>query len=180
MLYAGPFLFNKLHNVLYLLLVIRFQKNTTNKVVVTLTENSTASNPYYLFQFTNQTSKVDYYFIASDISNFPERYNEFNVTERDSPNTLQGQVELGEEGFYNYTVYQTNLPNLNGLTNASQAVNNITKTVELGKVWVVPNNPGIPTYTGQSDTIVVYTPYEFLMQENGAYLLQENGQLIIL
>lgn len=174
------FLFNKLPTFLYLSIVIRFQKNTTNKVVVTLTENSTVSNPYYLFQFTNQTSKVDYYFIASDISNFKERYNEFSVTERDSPNTLQGQVQLGEEGFYNYTVYQTNLSTLTGLTNASEAVSNITKTVEFGKVWVVPNNSQIPTYTGQDDTLVIYTPYEFLLQENGGYLLQENGQLIIL
>lgn len=171
---------SKLLGFLYLLIVIRFQKDTTNKVVVTLTENSTVSNPYYLFQFTNQTTNVDYYFIASDISNFKTRYNEFSVTERDSANTLQGQVSLGEEGFYNYTIYQTNLTTLNGLTEASEAVSNITKSVEYGKVWVVPSNQEVPTYSGQSTTLVVYNPYEYLMIETNGYLLQEDSQLIIL
>ena len=48
--------------------MIRFEKYATNNVVVTLTENSTLTNPFYLFQFTNQTSNVDYYFIATDVS----------------------------------------------------------------------------------------------------------------
>ena len=158
--------------------MIRFIKSTENKVVVTLTENSTVTNPYYLFQFTNQSSNVNYYFIASDVSNFKERYNEFNVTERFDANTLNGEVSLGEEGFYNYDIYQTSLSTLSGLSTASDAVNYITKTVESGKVWVVSSNATLPTYTGNDPTIVIYNPSDYVLTESGVYLLQENGQLI--
>jgi hypothetical protein len=158
--------------------VIRFKKYKQNTIVVTLTENSTVTNPYYLFQFTNQTSNVDYYFIATDESNYKERYNEFTVTERDTPNTLNGQVELGDEGFYNYTIYQTSLINLSGLTNAEDAVNSIVKSVEKGKVWVVPSTDANYTYTGVDTTAIVYNPEDNLLTEDGYYILQENGYLI--
>lgn len=158
--------------------MIRFEKYKQNTIVVTLTENSTATNPYYLFQFTNQTSNVDYYFIAIDESNYKERYNEFTVTERDTPNTLNGQVELGDEGFYNYTIYQTSLSNLNGLTDAEDAVSSIVKSVEKGKVWVVPSTDANYTYTGVDTTAIVYNPEDNLFTEDGYYLLQENGYLI--
>ena len=145
---------------------------------MTLTENSTVTNPFYLFQFTNQTSNVDYYFIATDVSLYKERYNEFSVTERDTPNTLAGEVELGDTGFYNYTIYQTNLVNLAGLTNASQAISSATLEVEKGKVWVVPSSDANYTYQLQDDTAIVYNPEDNLMTEDGYYLLQENGFLI--
>jgi len=146
--------------------------------VVTLTENSTATNPYYLFQFTNQTSNVDYYFIATDVSNFKERYNEFNVIERDNANTLAGQVELGDTGFYNYTIFQTSLNTLSGLTNASQALDYTVKEVEKGKVWVVPSSDSNYTYQLQDDTAIVYNPDDNLLTEDGYFILQENGFLI--
>jgi hypothetical protein len=158
--------------------VIRFEKYKQNTIVVTLTENSTVTNPYYLFQFTNQTSNVDYFFIATDESNYKERYNEFTVTERDTPNTLNGQVELGDEGFYNYTIYQTSLSTLSGLTNASEAVNFIVKEVEKGKVWVVPSTDANYTYAGVDTTAIVYNPEDNLFTEYGYYILQENGYLI--
>lgn len=158
--------------------MIRFEKYSENNVVVTLTENSTATNPYYLFQFTNQTSNVDYYFIATDVSNFKERYNEFNVIERDNANTLAGQVELGDTGFYNYTIFQTSLNTLSGLTNASQALDYTVKEVEKGKVWVVPSSDSNYTYQLQDDTAIVYNPDDNLLTEDGYFILQENGFLI--
>lgn len=158
--------------------MIRFEKYSENNVVVTLTENSTATNPYYLFQFTNQTSNVDYYFIATDVSNFKERYNEFNVIERDNANTLAGQVELGDTGFYNYTIFQTSLNTLSGLTNASQALDYTVKEVEKGKVWVVPSSNSNYTYQLQDDTAIVYNPDDNLLTEDGYFILQENGFLI--
>lgn len=158
--------------------MIRFEKYSENNVVITLTENSTATNPYYLFQFTNQTSNVDYYFIATDVSNFKERYNEFNVIERDNANTLAGQVELGDTGFYNYTIFQTSLNTLSGLTNASQALDYTVKEVEKGKVWVVPSSDSNYTYQLQDDTAIVYNPDDNLLTEDGYFILQENGFLI--
>jgi hypothetical protein len=138
--------------------VIRFLKDNTNNVIVTVTENSTVTNPIYLFLFQNQTTFDKYYFIATDISTFKERYNKFIVTEKNNPNTLSGEVRLGFKGFYNYFIYQTNLANTSGLANAAAAVLNITKTVEVGTVQVVISDYEIDEYEVQDTTNIVYQP----------------------
>jgi hypothetical protein len=138
--------------------VISFLKDNTNNVIVTVTENSTVTNPIYLFLFQNQTTFDKYYFIATDISTFKERYNKFIVTEKNNPNTLSGEVRLGFKGFYNYFIYQTNLANTSGLANAAAAVLNITKTVEVGTVQVVISDYEIDEYEVQDTTNIVYQP----------------------
>lgn len=138
--------------------MIRFLKDNTNNVIVTVTENSTVTNPIYLFLFQNQTTFDKYYFIATDISTFKERYNKFIVTEKNNPNTLSGEVRLGFKGFYNYFIYQTNLANTSGLANAAAAVLNITKTVEVGTVQVVISDYEIDEYEVQDTTNIVYQP----------------------
>ena len=151
-------MFNKLSNFLYLYLVIRFLKNSTNNVVVTLTENSTVTNPIYLFMFTNQTSNVPYYFIGTDTSSYKTRYNKFSIIEKVSANTLNGEVTLGFNGYYNYTVYQTSLANTSGLTTAADAVTFITKTVEVGVVDVVLDAQTTTEYDVQDETNIIYQP----------------------
>jgi hypothetical protein len=140
--------------------VIRFQKNYTNNVVVTLTENSTVSNPIYLFLFTNQTTNVNYYFIANDTSLFKDRYNSFIIIEGPCLpiDTLSGFVELGLNGFYDYTIYQTSLTNVDELDSANDAIPYITKTVEVGIVDVVLTEQEIEEYEVQSNTNIVYQP----------------------
>ena len=151
-------MFSKLLNFLYLYLVIRFLKNSTNNVVVTLTENSTVTNPIYLFLFTNQTSNVPYYFIGTDTSAYKTRYNKFSIIEKVSANTLNGEVTLGFNGYYNYTVYQTSLANTSGLTTAADAVPFITKTVEVGVVDVVLDAQTTTEYDVQDETNIIYQP----------------------
>lgn len=136
--------------------MIRINKGEVNTITVTLYENSTVANPIYLFCFNNQQTNVDYYFIANDTSQYLRRYNQFEVTETTNPDTLNGEVELGNEGFYNYYIYQTNLQSTSGLTNASEAVQNIVKEVENGLVWVVPEATSTITYNPQSNTAIVY------------------------
>jgi len=138
--------------------VIRFLKNSTNNVIVTLTENSTVVNPIYLFIFTNQTSNVPYYFISTDSSNYKTRYNKFSIKEKTSANTLNGEVTLGLNGFYNYKVYQTSLSNLSGLTTAADAIPFITKTVEIGVVDVVFDAITNTEYDVQDETNIIYQP----------------------
>ncbi len=136
--------------------MIQFTKGLENNVVVTLTENATATGFIYLFLFKNQQSAVDYYFIASDISQYPERYNEFLVEEKANANTLQGEVSLGNEGFYDYFAYQTSISSTAGLTTAADAVQYIVKTLEQGLVWVIPTEQDIDKYSPQTDTAIVY------------------------
>ena len=138
--------------------MVRFLKNNTNNVVVTLTENSTVTNPIYLFMFTNQTSNVPYYFIATDTSSYKTRYNKFSVIEKVAANTLNGEVTLGFNGFYNYTVYQTSLTNTSGLTTAIDAVPFITKSVEVGVVNVVLDTITNTEYDVQDETNIIYQP----------------------
>ncbi len=136
--------------------MIRITKGQANTVTVTLYENSTTASPIYLFKFVNQQTAVSYYFIASDTSIYKRRYNQFTVTEMENPNTLIGQVELPHEGFYDYYVYETDLANTSGLTEASEAVGDIVKEVENGLVWVVPSPVTTITYEPQSTTAIVY------------------------
>jgi hypothetical protein len=138
--------------------VLRVIKDNANTLTVTLTEKSTVSNPIYLFKFTNQTSNVSYWFISSDTSNFKQRYNKFLLTEKNNANTLNGEITLGLEGRYDYEIYQTNLANTSGLTIASDAIENIVKTVEVGIVDVVFDVKEYAKYEVQYDTNIVYQP----------------------
>ncbi len=136
--------------------MIRFVKGAINDVVVTLYENSTVRNPIYLFKFTSQQSNVDYYFIATDISSHITRYNRFEVEEVVGADTLNGEVELGREGYYNYEVYQTTLLGTSGLTTAADAVPYILKTVEVGLVFVELPEVETITYTPTENTAYIY------------------------
>jgi len=138
--------------------MITINKGQSNNIVVTLRENSTVINPIYLFMFRNQQTQVNYYFISTDISNFKNRFNKFLLVEKTNPNTLSGEVELGNEGFYDYEIYQTNLSSTSGLTNASQAIPNIVKTVEYGLVWVTLESEVLDIYNPQTTTTIAYQP----------------------
>jgi hypothetical protein len=136
--------------------MIRIVKDSENIIVVTLYENSTVSNPIYLFELVNQQSNVKFYFISTDTSTNITRYNRFELIETENADTLNGEVELGGEGYYNYTVYQTDLLTLDGLTEASEAVPNIVKTVEVGLCFVEFNPIANITYSPESNTNIVY------------------------
>lgn len=71
-------------------------------IILTLTELQTINNPYYLFVFTQSTTKQVVSFIKSsddDESDYPERYNQFTI------NTAQ-LFAGAQAGEWVYTVYQ--------------------------------------------------------------------------
>jgi hypothetical protein len=136
--------------------MIRIVKDSENIIVVTLYENSTVTNPIYLFELVNQQSNIKYYFISTDTSTNVTRYNRFKLIEKPEPDTLNGELDLEAAGYYNYTVYQTELLNLDGLTEASEAVPNIVKTVEVGLCFVEFNPVSNITYSPESNTNIVY------------------------
>ena len=141
--------------------MLRILKNNDNIITVTLTEKSTLPNPIYLFKFINQTSNVAYWFISEDTSLFKQRYNQFQLLETVDINpidTLNGIIELGLEGRYDYEIYQTTLNNLDGLDSAEDAISFIDKTVEVGIVDVVFAAEEYAKYEVQSDTNIVYQP----------------------
>lgn len=141
--------------------MLRVLKNSENILTVTLTEKSTLPNPIYLFKFTNQTSNVSYWFISEDTSQYKERYNQFLLIEQGGTtpqDSLNGIVELGLEGRYDYEVYQTTLTRTVALTTATDAIPYIDKTVEVGIVDVVFATEILTEYEVESETNIVYQP----------------------
>jgi hypothetical protein len=129
--------------------VILINKNTTNKVILTLSEKTTLTNAKYLFEVINDMSNTVKCFIAADISTNKLRYNEFDFIENATEDLLNGTFSLTLSGFYKYNVYeQASTTNLNPLL----ALNLIDK----GKLNVVSQLSDYPVYTGNENNTVVY------------------------
>jgi hypothetical protein len=129
--------------------VILINKNTTNKVILTLSEKTTLTNAKYLFEVINDMSNTVKCFIAADISTNKLRYNEFDFIENVTENLLNGTFSLTLSGFYKYNVYeQASTTNLDPLL----ALNLIDK----GKLNVVSQLSDYPVYTGNENNTVVY------------------------
>ena len=118
---------------------------TSNIVILTLTEKVTLSSPKFLFVFKNDVTNVSYYFIAADTS----RYNKFSITEMADGNPLIGQIQLSEEGFYGYTVYEQE-----SSSNLDPAL--ATGIVEVGKVLVKGTEATVTSYDEQTKTRKTY------------------------
>ena len=156
-----------------------------NNVILTLTEKVTISNPVFLFALSSIQTNATVYFIAQDSSQYKERYNIFIWNVKTNPNNFAGEFNLPIEGLYSYQVYQTSIVNptefrtrvlsdngtfeaytcyeqtildLYGLTTASDAVQYITKTLEVGLVWVVPDELQTTDYNPLSTTTIIYNP----------------------
>lgn len=81
--------------------MILLKSNQLNKIVVTLTQNTTVCDPEYLFQFVHIFSKKEVEFILPDVSPHPTRYNQFEFVEGQGV----GEIPFPYEGQYNYYVY---------------------------------------------------------------------------
>jgi hypothetical protein len=129
--------------------VIIINKNSTNTVVLTLSEKTTLTNAVYLFEVINDQSGEVKCFIAEDISTNKIRFNEFNFIENATEDLLNGTFELGLSGFYTYNVYeQTSTTNLDPLL--------ATNKIETGKLNLVDNVSDITQYSGNQIETIVY------------------------
>ena len=81
--------------------MIYLEKDSINTFVLTLTESSTISNPYYLFVFQNEFNKDSqgFQWVGTDTSDYKERYNLFQLEEGVDATFVLGQ--------YTYTVYES-------------------------------------------------------------------------
>jgi hypothetical protein len=84
--------------------MIYIDKGEVNSIVLTLTEVSTLSNPYYLFVFENEMDVTDapILFTTADISTWKERFNMFLLDEPVDVILVKGQ--------YRYSVYESTIP----------------------------------------------------------------------
>lgn len=121
--------------------MILINKNSTNEVVLTLSEKTTLTNVKYLFEVIDDQSNDKYYFILSDTSPNKERYSLLTIIEGTT-------VTFTNIGFYKYNIYeQTSTTNLDptGLN-----------LVENGKLKVVDTSLAIDEYSGNQTTYKVY------------------------
>jgi len=90
--------------------MIYLERNTINKVVLTLSETSTLVNPYYLFQFIPEfTEKDSILFTTDDLSPATFRYNLFDI-ELSSTGSTSGGTSVALNlvpGQYQYKVYES-------------------------------------------------------------------------
>jgi len=83
--------------------VLQFdQDNTAAELILTLTEFVTINTPFFLFVFTNVTTKNQVKFIKAEIddeSNYQNRYNKFTIN---AAEVFENQLT----GEWHYKVYQ--------------------------------------------------------------------------
>ena len=84
--------------------MIYINKDEVNNIVLTLSEVSTLTNPYYLFVFQNEMNpeSTPILFTTTDISAYPERFNQFELDEPVDVELMKGQ--------YSYSVYESLTP----------------------------------------------------------------------
>ncbi len=128
--------------------MILIEKATTNVVILTLSERTTIENAYYLFTFTNSSTKEVKSFIGLENSVNPIRANEFEI-EENATEDLENSVVSLDLGFWTYSIQeQASSTNLD--TALSGAV------VEIGKVYVYEDEAAIPTFTEEQTTIKAF------------------------
>jgi hypothetical protein len=126
--------------------VIQFKQSDTAAILIlTLTENVSITDPYYLFVFTHVLTKQQVIFIKSlddEESDFPNRYNQFTID--------PAVIFLGApNGEYHYEIYEQ----------ASSTNTDITLTgaiLEYGKLILDRAIPFAFTMYNQSTTYAAY------------------------
>ena len=103
---CGAFFWHK-NDKLYIISMVVITKGQANTVTVTLKEKTTITNAYYLWEFISKASGEKKYCIQpTDLSQYKDRYNQFIITEKASPNPIAGEVTLATTGEWSYNVYE--------------------------------------------------------------------------
>jgi hypothetical protein len=81
--------------------MIYINKDTNNEFALTLTESTTITDPFFLFKFVWEydESIAPIYWVGTDYSSYPDRYNLFYIEEGVDATFSQGQ--------YRYEVYES-------------------------------------------------------------------------
>ncbi len=125
-----------------------------NNISLTLSEDTTLSNPIYLFEWQNDQTKVKYYAICQDVSiagAARERSNLFNITLGvDDP--LNSSLIVGNTGRYHYFVYEQT-----STTNLDPTLSDVTEPISRGTCNIFDTEPS--QYNAHQITIT-YTAHE--------------------
>tara|TARA_R110000782_G_scaffold87548_1_gene169521 strand:- start:422 stop:826 length:405 start_codon:yes stop_codon:yes gene_type:complete len=134
--------------------MILLNKNSTAKVVLTLSENVTINTPvYFLFEVISDDTKESKFFTAEDFSANTCRYNEFDITlTSGATDPTIGLIDLVQNGYYKYNVYQQ-AEQFNMDPNQTDGI------IENGKVYVKGElKPATTSYTDNDNN--TYKAYQ--------------------
>ena len=121
--------------------MIVLTKGDTQNVYFTGTENCLLSNPYFLFVFTNRTTKDAVSFVIENES-ITKRYDYFELDVND-------HFENAIEGFWTYDIYEQNTSSGTSTTGKNK--------VETGLMYLHPADVYEPIkYDEQSNTFKAY------------------------
>lgn len=124
-------------------MILLNKSNNSESIIVTLNESSIITNGYYLFVFTNVTTKEITNLLVStndDISNYKSRFNEFVI----DTSTIFTTAKTGQ---YQYQVYQQ-------LSDTNTDITGLD-LVECGKMLLKENETEI--YIGDEPTTAYKT-----------------------
>jgi hypothetical protein len=79
--------------------MLKILKQSNSILIVTVTELTTVSPVYYLFEFEHEQSFLKYYCILDNISLATERYDEFELVDG-------VDLNFDYDGYYTYRIYQ--------------------------------------------------------------------------
>ena len=134
--------------------MILLNKNSTSKVVLTLSESVTIAEPvYFLFEIISDDTLNSVFFTAEDFSTNICRYNEFEITLTSGTQDLTiGIIDLELNGYYKYNVYQQ-------ADQFNLDPNQTSGIIENGKVYVKGElKPVTTSYTDNNNN--TYISYE--------------------
>lgn len=119
-------------------------------MILTLSEKTTIVNAYYLFEFISVGNSEDTkYFIGTDISINPIRYNEFTIIENATEDLENATISINP-GEYYFNVYeQSSSSNLDpsGLNLVEKGIVQVLRSTSENATFAV-DQPVIKTFNG--------------------------------
>lgn len=85
--------------------MIIVDKNSENKIVITVSQDTGINYSHYLFVFESLMRAATVKFTSSDVSEHPSRFNLFEITETATANVTSSEAYFEYEGDYKYKVY---------------------------------------------------------------------------
>jgi hypothetical protein len=132
--------------------MILLTQNTNNIFAVTVSEKKITDTDYYLFEFTNDTTRQKYYTVLVDTSDSKERYNQFTLPLTPFAVPESGSLNLSLTGFYQYAIYENSGSNY---VSSSDGLN----VVETGKAKVLSDTDfSLPAFTSSYNPNPVFDP----------------------
>ena len=135
---------------------------------MTLKEKEIHTFLTYIFVFRSFDSNKNYVTSipkTDDLSSYKERYNQFLITETPTtPDTIDGELTLGVEGIYYYSVYSINSVLTEQQVAAIELMTQeqidayVNYCLETGVCYVEKTLTETPTYTPNVINVTTYQP----------------------